>query len=223
MRCFQLSRQCKPADSTISGLADRIRHHHDTAEAKALEHEKTIRQEHDSQARIKYMEQQLLELIQEVVDEINSQLVETKIIRRDSYDGRVYEFQGRELIIHFFSPNELYINPEVPGRMETLRKRHAIHAGFIEIREHGEDHEGWNLVLVSPPDELYGEWKIVETRVSPLSGRATRYEPIATNARLFADNLACHWMPAMHVYQLTDRALSKTDIVRILEVFIPRI
>jgi hypothetical protein len=30
-------------------------------------------------------------------------------------------------------------------------------------------------------------------------------------------------MPAMHVYQLTDRALSKTDIVRILEVFIPRI
>ena len=85
----------RPADSTISGLADRIRRHHDTAEAKALEHERTTRQEQDSQARTKYMEQQLLELIQEVADEINSQLVETKIIHRDSYDGRVYEFQGR--------------------------------------------------------------------------------------------------------------------------------
>jgi hypothetical protein len=107
--------------------------------------------------------------------------------------------------------------------METLQKRHAIHGGFIEIREHGEDHEGWNLVLVRPPDDLYGEWRIVETRVSPLSGRMTKYEPIATNAELFADNLACHWMPAMHIYQLTDRALEKADIVRILEVFIPKI
>jgi len=30
-------------------------------------------------------------------------------------------------------------------------------------------------------------------------------------------------MPAMHVYQLADKALEKADIVRILEVFIPRI
>jgi serine/threonine protein kinase len=213
----------RPADSTIVGLADRIRRHHDTAEAETLAHEKAVQQEQDSQARIRYMEQQLLDLMQEVIDELNSQLVETKIVRRDSYDERVYEFQGRELVIHFFSPQELYINPEVPGRMETLKKKHAVHGGLIEIREYGDDHEGWNLVLVRPPDDPYGEWRIVETRLSPLSGRGTRYEPIATNAKLFADNLACHWMPAMHLYQLTDKALEKRDIVRILEVFIPKI
>jgi hypothetical protein len=106
--------------------------------------------------------------------------------------------------------------------MDTLKKRHAIHGGFVEIHEHGEDREGWNFVLVRLPDDLYGEWKIVETRVSPLRG-STRYEPIATNAQLFADNLACHWMPAMHVYQLKDKALEKADIVRILEAFIPKL
>jgi len=213
----------KPADSTIVGLADRIRRHHDTAEAQALGQQKAVREEQDSQARIRYMEQQLLELVQEVVDEVNAQLVETKITGRDAHDGRVYEFHGRALAVQFFSPNELYINPEVPGRMGTLKKRHAIHGGFLEIREHGEDREGWNIVLVRPPEELYGHWIIVETRPSPLSGRAARYEPMATGAQLFADNLACHWMPAMHIFQLTDKALEKADIVRILGVFIPKI
>ena len=107
--------------------------------------------------------------------------------------------------------------------MDVLKKRHAVHGGFIEIREGREDHEGWNLVLVRPPDDLYGEWRLVETRVSPLMGRMTRYEPTATQARLFADNLACHWMPAMHTFQLTDKALEKADMVRILGVFIRKI
>jgi hypothetical protein len=213
----------KPADATIIGLADRIRRHHDTAEAGALEEQKAIQEERDVQARIKYMEQQLLELVQEVVDELNSQLVETKISRRDRNDGRVFNFHGRELVIHFFSPDELYSNPLVPGRMGILKKHHAVHAGFMEIRETGEDHEGWNIVLIRPSDGLYGEWRLVETRVSPLTGRGTRYEPVATNAQLFADNLSCHWSPSMHTYQLTDKDLQKADIVRILGVFIPKI
>jgi hypothetical protein len=212
----------KAADSTIVGLADRIRRHYETAEAKAVEQQQAVQQEQDSQARIKYMERELLGLIQEVVDEINSQLVETKITRRDSYDGCIYEFQGRELVVRFFSPNELYINPEVPGQMAILKERHAIHGGLIEIRQHCRDHEGWNVVLVRPPEDLYGEWRLVETRVSPLTGRMTRYEPIATNVQLFADNLACHWMHTMHVYQLTDKALEKADIIRILGIFIPK-
>ncbi len=53
--------------------------------------------------------------------------------------------------------------------------------------------------------------------------RVTLYEPVATNAQLFADNLSCHWSPSMHTYQLTDKDFQKADIVRILEVFIPRI
>jgi len=35
--------------------------------------------------------------------------------------------------------------------------------------------------------------------------------------------LACHWTPSVHIYQLTDKALEKSDIVRILEIFIPKI
>lgn len=223
MKCSPLSNQYPtPADSTIVGLADRIRRHHDTAEAKVLDQQKAAELERNSQARIKYMEQQLLDLIEEVVGEVNAQLVEATISRQDEHDGRIDEFQGRRLIIHFFAPRELYRDPEVPGRMETLKKRHAVHGGFVEICEHGEDHEGWNLVLVRPPDDLYGEWRIVETRVSPLTGRMSRYEPIATVARAFADNLACHWMPAMHTFQLTDKVLEKADVLKILQVFIPK-
>ena len=105
--------------------------------------------------------------------------------------------------------------------MQTLHDKHAAHGGFIEIRENGEDREGWNLVLVRPPESLYGEWRIVETRVSALVGRRFRFEPAATEARLLADNLACHWAPAMHVYQLTDKPLERTDIVKILGVLVP--
>lgn len=212
----------RPADSTIVGLADRIRRHHDTAEAEALAREKAMEQEQDSQRRLRYMEQQALALFQEVVDELNSQLVETKITSRDQHDGRVYEFQNRRLVIHFFSPNELYVNPERPALMDVLKKKNAIHGGLIEIREGGEK-EGWNLVLVRPADDLYGEWRIVETRVSPLTGRISRYEPVATQARLFADNLAYHWMPTMHTFQLKDKPLEKSDVLRIFGVFIPKI
>ena len=35
----------KAADSTIVGLADRVRRHHDTAEAKALDEQRAIQQE----------------------------------------------------------------------------------------------------------------------------------------------------------------------------------
>lgn len=211
----------QPADAIIGGLADRIRHHHDTAERKALGQEKVVSEERDSRARIKYMEQQLLELVQEVVDQLNSQLVETKIARRDRSDRGIFSFQGRELIVNFFSPDELYANPLVLGRMDYLKKHHAVHGGLIEIHEHGDDREGWNIVLVRPPNDLYGTWRLVETRVSPLTGRMTRYEPVATKAQLFADNLACHWAPTMHTYQLTDKKLERADIVRILGVFIP--
>src|SRR5439155_14592157 len=212
----------KIADPTIGGLADRVRRHHDTAEAKALEEQRVIQLEQDSQKRIQYMQQQLLELIQEVVDELNSQLVETKIIRQDGYGGRVYKFQDRVLAVEFFRAGELYHNPEIPGLMDTLRKKNAIHGGIIEIREHGEDHEGWNVVLVRPEPDLYGEWRLVESRLSPLSGRGTKYEPIATNAQAFATNLGYHWMNTMHIFQLNEKPLEKSDIVKILGVFIPK-
>jgi eukaryotic-like serine/threonine-protein kinase len=210
------------SDSTILGLADRIRRHHDTKEAKALEQQRGIQQEEDSQKWLQFMEQQLLELVHEVIDELNSQLVETKIVRHDGYGGRIYRFQDRELAIEFFRPGEIYQNPEIPGLMDRLKGRNAIHGGIIEIRERGEDHEGWNIVLVRPESDLYGEWRIVETRVSALSRMGTKYEPIATKAQLFATNLAYHWMNTMHTFNLKDKPLEKADIVRIVGVFIPK-
>ena len=130
-----------------------------------------------------------------------------------------YRFGTRTLNVHFFRPGELYENPKVPGRMNVLRTRHAEHGGYIEIQEHGEDREGWNLVLLRQLETGVGEWLLVETDFSALVARVARYRPFATQARLFADNLACHWDNAMHVYVLRDKPLERDDIVRILEVF----
>ena len=88
--------------------------------------------------------------------------------------------------------------------------------------ERGDDHEGWNIVLVRPESDLYSEWRLVETRMSALSRVATKYEPIATNAQLFATNLGYHWMNTMHRFNLKDKPLEKADIVRIVGVFIPK-
>ena len=114
-------------------------------------------------------------------------------------------------------------------RLEQLRQQEVqrdelafihSHGGFIEIQENGNDREGWNLVLVRPPESTYGEWRIVETRVSALTGRMARYEPIATEAALFADNLAHHWTPAMHTFKLIDKPLERSDVLKILAVFV---
>jgi predicted DNA-binding protein (UPF0251 family) len=208
-------------EPVVAEIAARMRHHHDEAEARRLEEQRQLQAERDSAARNRYKEQELFNLLDEAVAEINEHLQETKIHVSPGRDGKQYRFGNRLLNVHFFRSGELFENPEVPGRMETLRRRHAVHGGFIEIKEDGEDRQGWNLVLVRPPDDLYGEWRIVETRVSALSRRAARYEPFATEARLFADNLACHWAPAMHVFVLTDKALERGDILKILQVFIP--
>lgn len=212
-----------PSELAIGALAARMRQHHDAAEAETLEQQRIARLEQDTAARNRYKEQELLGMVDDVVDEVNQHLAETKIATSATgRDGREYRFGGRALRVHFFSPGQLFSNPSVPGRMKTLKQRHVAHGGYIEIKEHHEDREGWNLVLVRPPEDLYGEWRLVETRVSGLTGRTTRFEPVATEAQLFADNLACHWSTTMHVYNLTDKPLERSDIVKILDVFIPR-
>ena len=212
--------QSEPA---VTELTTRMRRAHDAEEAHRLEYQRAQQAEQDTIARNRYKEQEVLDLIDEVVAEINSHLQETKIQAFSVHGGKEYGFGQRSLRVHFFDPGELYRNPEVPGRMETLRKRHVVHGGFIEIKDGVEDREGWNFVLVRPPDSLYGEWRIVESRLSPLTGRGTRYEPVATEAVLFADNLACHWAPAMHTWVLADKSLERSDILKILGLFIPKL
>lgn len=206
----------------VANLAARMRQHHDAEETRRLEQQRRMKEDEDTAARNRYKEQEILQLVDEVVAEINAQLAETKIRTIVTPSGREYRFGNRVLRIHFFVTGEMYRNPEVPGRMETIRKRHVVHGGYIEIKEDGQDREGWNLVIIRPPESMYGEWRIVETRISALVPRSMQYEPFATEARLFADNLACHLDRVMHVYMLTDKALERDDILKIFDVFIPK-
>jgi serine/threonine protein kinase len=216
--------QSSPAQSepAVAELAARMRRAHDAEESRRLEEQRREQEAEDAAARNEYKEQEVLALVDEAVNEINSHLAETKIHSSITHNGKEYRFGRRVLKVRFFASGALFSNPQVPGRMECLRKRHAVHGGLIEIQEIGADREGWNLVLVRPPDSLYGEWRIVESRLSPLSGQMTRYEPVATEARLFADNLACHWAPCMHTWTLRDKPLERADIIKILGVFIPK-
>ena len=204
----------------LNKIAARMREQHATEEAERQERARVEEETQQAATWSREQEQQVLALIEEVVAELNAQSPEP-LLRRDPHPGSgvAYRFGTRTLNVHFFRPGELYENPEVPGRMDTLRNRHAQHGGYIEIREDGEDRQGWNLVLLRPPDANVGEWLIVETDFSALVGRVARYRPFATQARLFADNLACHWDNAMHVYVLSDTPVERDDIVRILGVF----
>lgn len=208
-------------EPAIAELAARARSHHDAAERVALKAQERERQMRDETALNGYKEEELIALVDDVVAEVNAHLVETKIISATGRNGRAWRFGNRVLHLHFFGPGELYRDPKVPGRMDVLRKRFAVHGGFLEIQEDGADREGWNLVLVRPADSMYGEWRIVETRANALTGRRFRYEPAATEARFLADNLACHWMPAMHSFVLSDKTLQRDDIVKILGILIP--
>jgi hypothetical protein len=205
-------------EPAIAELAARARKHHDEAERASLAAKQHQQQVRDEDALNRFKEREVVELIEEVVAEVNTHLVETKIT---AAGGHAWKFGNRVLHLEFFSSGELYRNPKGPGRMDALGKRFAVHGGYLEIQESGEDREGWNLVLVRPPDSTYGEWRIVETRANALTGRRFRYEPAATQARLFADNLSLHWMPAMHSFNLTDKPLERSDIVKVLGVLIP--
>lgn len=206
----------------VAQIAARVREQHDVAERRSLEEQRREVAIRDERALIDYMEKEVVRLVDEVIDGVNANLVETKISISWADRDRRYRLGNRVLRIHFFEPGELFNDPEVPGRMEVLRKRHVLHGGFIEIQESGQDREGWNLVLVRPPTSTYGEWLIVETRASGLTGHRFSYEPAATAARLFADNLACHWMPAMHIFNLKDKRLERNDVLNILDAFIPK-
>ena len=199
---------------------------------RAARHQERARVEEEKQRAVAWsreQEQQVLDLVDAVVDELNAESPKpllTKVRgplsgtgRRLRRQGIEYHFRTRTLKVHFFRPGELYEDPEVPGRMNVLHDRHAVHGGYIKIQDGEEDREGWNLVLVRP-DATMGEWRIVETDVSFTSGRVARYRPFVTQARLFADNLACHWDNTMHTFTLTDKPLERADIEKILGVLV---
>jgi hypothetical protein len=204
-------------------IAARMRKYHDAKEAEELRVLESYNAALDAQARNKYKQEELLALFDEVMSEINSSLEEVKIAIQPLATGRAYLFGNRALLVHFFDTGELFRNPLNPGQLEVLQKRHVVHAGFIKIAQNGDDREGWNVVLMRPSDNMYGDWSLVETRVNPLTGRGTQFEPIATEAQLFSDNLAHHWTPAMHSYVLKDKPLERSDVYRVFSTLIPNV
>lgn len=214
-----LAQQPAGENSDIAGIVTQVRQRHDEVERAALEKRSAQEARKVEQDRNRLKEVELIELVDEVVAELNEHLVEARIVKRSDRRGAVYSLGARSLVVRFFAEGELYAHPIVPGRMALLRQRQAVHGGIIEIQENGQDREGWNVVLVRPEESLYGEWILIETEVSPLTGRATRYSPVATEAQLLADNLSSHWGRAMHTWQLKDRKLTRDDVVKIFGVF----
>ena len=201
-------------------IAARMREAQERQRASELAQQLEREQERQRMRDNRGYERDVLASFDAVVTRINAEV--HALLIRSLFSGRdkEYRFGTRSVHIHFFDDGELYRNPKVPGRMEVLRAKHAVHAGFVEIRENGEDREGWNLVLVHAPERA-GEWRIVETRVSALVPHRTRFEPVATDAQLFADNLACHWHGAMHSFALNEKPLAEDDILRIFDMRVP--
>jgi len=205
----------------LSTFTDRIRQNYDTEESKRLEAVCLQNEAEEAQRKNQYMEQQLISQFDDVVEEINENLQETKIQRYGNDNNVNYSISNHSLSIYFFPQNALLLHAKSPGLLEILNKRYVKHGGIIEIKEAGQDRQGWNMVLVQRPEDSYGEWILVESDRSALSGRVLRYPPAATVAELLAENLAYHWMPALHSWQLKDKVLEKTDIEKIFDKFIP--
>jgi hypothetical protein len=209
--------------SDLGKIAARLQEQRDVEETQRKECARIEEEKRQDEVKSREQERELLGLVEEVVAALNAQAPEPLLAGKPGSGQDIeYRFGTRTLRMHFFRPGELYADPEVPGRMNTLRERHVVHGGYIEIQERGEDREGWNLVLVRRSDAERGEWRIVETDVSALTAKVARHRPFATQARLFADNLACHWHNTMHVYVLKDKPLERDDVVKILEVFAGR-
>ena len=214
--------------SDLKKIAARMKEQVAADEARRQERTRVQEEERQDAAWSREQEQQVLDLVGAVVDELNAGsprplLMKEKIPERRTgrpkRRGAVWRFRTRTLRVHFFEPGELYADPEVPGRMHVLHDRHAVHGGYIKIEEGEEDREGWNLVMVRPNAEI-GEWRIVETDFHALNRRVAEYRPFATEARPFANNLACHWDNAMDTFTLTDKPLERDDIEKSLEVLV---
>ncbi len=202
-------------------LVNRIRQQHDREESIRLAAEQDQLRIRDVISRNRYKEEELIQLIDEVVQEINSELIETKIrLNNGPHNRRSYVLGNRVLAVTFFSSHPLFGGGIPEWAEAVLRRGGAVHGGYIEITESSQDRQGWNFALIRKADDMYGEWHIVESDMSPLTGKALRFPPVATLAPLFAENLAHHWGHAMHTWVLKEKTLERADIVKILDKFI---
>jgi len=98
-----------------------------------------------------------------------------------------------------------------PIQYRWQKKKYSIHA-YNQITPLSDQ------VLVSTS---YGEWRLVESRISAMVARRAPFEPFATNAKLFAENYAYHLGHVTHVYVLNQHTLNQDDVYRIISLAIP--
>lgn len=217
-----LSTVPEEVSDTVAALRGKMRQNFDAVETQRLQEQHAAEQRAQAHKKIQYMEKQVIDEFDEVVATINKGLQETHISRSSTGAGSVsYSFGNRTLHVNFFKEGALSFNVAAPSLKEELKKHHAVHAGSVYIQQDRENREGWNLVLVQPPEEMYGEWILVESDMSALGSQALRYPPAATDQHLLVENIAYHWMHAMHTWVLKTKAFERSDVEKILTKFIP--
>lgn len=204
-----------------SSLAIKLRNLHDREEKEKLEIQQKAQAAKTESEKNEFMENKLVEAFDEKVKEVNDLTPELKITVLGDKKNRVFSLGLRELRFHWFRLNELYEDPEYEALPEILKKNHVVHGGYVEIFDSREQREGWNFVLLRKPEEPYGKWHVVETRMSPLSRRQFKVEPVATESHLLARNLGYHFHPTMDIYNISFKEFNVEEVEKILGTFIP--
>ncbi len=207
------------AKPTVSPAVEAMRKHHDAEEKMRLSQAQTAQVQNDTAARNKYMEQQVLDMFQEVVEELNVASPEVQIRTEGMHSGEMtYSFANRRLQIGFY-PHFPVEDRQYPGYAKSLREQHIVHGGHIMIDQHGEMLVGWNLVLTRPPESQYGEWRFVEVSMRGFSGKSFRNKTAPLPGDEFTK--AYSNRRAMDIYNIREHALSRDDVQRVVEHLIP--
>src|SRR5579872_402868 len=177
-----------------------------------------------------HMEQELLAMFDEVAAEINTEIPQDNpdsfipgpFIQKDT-DAPRFRFGARLLEVRFFNRRSLYSTyPQATRSMQILWQHHVVYGGSVEIQEEGQQREGWNIVLVRPPESMFGRWLIVETRETRFLGLRPYHEPFAVGPEALGLNLSCHWDAKADPVKVTDKLLVRNDLVKIFRVFITK-
>lgn len=110
-------------------------------------------------AAIKYKINELIENTQAIVNNINNQLPEEKILLSKGSDtSYTLIWRKRDLL-------RIEFDPELFGSTIKINGLNVIASGAIEYRLARQD-EGMNLILTQNENDEYGTWKILEVNAS---------------------------------------------------------
>ena len=194
----------------------------DDARRLAEQQDRAVRE--DIRRRDQYMETQLIARLNQVVSEVNGHSPDIQIVdttSRGQCDAS-YTLNRRSLRLAFF-PEEAMdeVEDDAPGLAEVRKAHGVVHAGSLAIFEGGELKEGWNVVLIRKGDDMYGEWHLVESRLSPFTGRRAQTEPLSLDKVSFRESYAHHLGKVMGPIVMTDKPCSPEALEEVLGHLLP--